>query len=88
MFIIHAIRNGKNQVLLSEKEFSEIVEKLRQIQPVHIIETEAELIETQEDHLGYLEAMEELERGEALDFDELKLSWLSGESADVSLQGR
>ena len=83
MFIIHAIRNGKNQVLLSEKEFSEIVEKLRQIQPIKVIEIESEFIETQEDHQAYIEAMKELKQGETVDFDELKLSWLSGESANV-----
>jgi hypothetical protein len=83
MFVIHAVRNGNDQILLSEKEFSEILQKLRQLQPVKVIETQAEVIETQEDRQAYLKAMEELAQGETLDFDNLKLSWLAGESANV-----
>ncbi|QTA88182.1 hypothetical protein [Desulfonema magnum] len=78
MFTIHAIRTG-NRVVLSEKEFSEILERLRQIQPTRVIETGAEVIETEEDRQAYLEGVKELENGEAVDFDELKSCWLSSE---------
>jgi len=66
MFIIHAIRNGKNQVL-----------------PIKIIEIETEIIETAEDSQAYIEAIEDLEQGNTLDFNDLKSSWCLGKSADV-----
>ncbi|MGE0087149.1 MAG: hypothetical protein AB7S75_22320 [Desulfococcaceae bacterium] len=48
-----------------------------------IISDETELIETEEDRHAYAVALQELETGNALDFDSLKSAWLQGQSANV-----
>ncbi len=80
MLTIHAIRT-ENQVVLSEKEFFELVQNARQLQPVEIVETE--VVESEEDFQAYVEGMKELEQNETLDFDDLKSSWLNGKPANV-----
>lgn len=79
---IHAIRTGEN-MMLSEREFSELLRKVRQIEPVKVIETEAEVMETEEDRRAYLEGMKELEQNRTIGFNEVRQSWLLGKSADV-----
>ena len=85
MLTIHALRKGR-QVILSEEEFSLLIESVLEIQSVEVIERTPGEIETEEDRLAYLEAMQELEQGDVTDFDEVKSSWLRGESADVHVK--
>jgi hypothetical protein len=82
MLTIHAVRTG-NQIILSEKDFLKLIQNARRIEPVKIIETETEIIETAEDRQAYIEAIEDLEQGNTLDFNDLKSSWCLGKSADV-----
>ncbi|GEM_PF-3324926 len=82
MFTIHTVRTGSH-LLLSEKEFSHLLQKARQIEPIEVVETQAGVIETEEDRQAYLEGMKDLEQDKIIDFNELKSSWLLGKSADV-----
>jgi len=84
MLTIHPVRTG-DYVILSEQEFSLLVQTLLKTQPVEVIEKYADDIETEEERLMYAEAIEELEQGKTIDFDMVKDFWLRGESADAHL---
>lgn len=75
MLTIHTVRIG-NRLVLSEKEFSDLLQKARQTEPVEVVQTEAEVIETEADRQAYIEGMKELRQNKTIDFNDLKSSWL------------
>ena len=84
MLTIHTIRAGKH-VILPQKEFSLLIQNLLKTQEIEVIEKFADDIETEEDRIAYMEALEELEHHDTIDFNELKPAWLQGKSAGVQL---
>ena len=84
MMTIHALRS-EHYVTLPEQEFSLLIRTLLQTHAVEVVETAVDDLETEEDRLAYLEALQELKQGATIDFDAVKDAWLQGEPADVHL---
>ena len=82
MLTIHAVRTG-DQVLISQDEFTLLIQKVLEIQPVNVIEEVADDEMTDDDLRAYYEAKAEFERGESIDFETVKGAWGRGEVAHV-----
>ncbi len=77
MLTIHAIQT-KNQVVLPEKEFFELVHTAHKLRPVEILETVAEVIEFEDDIQAYIKGMKQ---NSTVD---LKSSWRTDSLAERS----
>ena len=84
MMTIHTLRS-EHYVTLPEQEFSLLIQTLLQTHAVEVVETTVDDLETEDDRLAYLEALQELEQGATIDFDTVKEAWLQGEPAHVHL---
>ncbi len=82
MLTIHAVRTG-HQVLLSQDEFTLLIQKVLEIQPVNVVEEISDDEMTEDDLRAYYEAKAEFERGESIDFKAVKGAWGRGEVAHV-----
>jgi hypothetical protein len=81
MITLHITETEKT-VTVPKKEFFKLVERYKKIEPVQIIEEESDDL-TEEEIKIRAEAMEELARGETINFQRMKDKWLKGESAGV-----
>ena len=72
MLTIHAVRTG-DQVLLSQDEFTLLIQKVLEIQPVNVVEDVADDEMTEDDLRAYYEAKAEFEtrRGKNFVFEPL-----------------
>jgi len=82
MLTLHAKKIKKN-VVIPDSEFSKLIENYRKFEPIEVIEDDAPDYLTEEELREHDEAMEELERGETINFNDVKDRWLEGKSANV-----
>lgn len=82
MMTLHIVRN-KNTVTVPQKEFFKMIDHYRSIGSIDVIENNVLDYLTEEESKIRAEAMEELIRGETINFRDVKDKWLKGELACV-----
>ncbi len=70
-------------VTIPKEEFLKLIANYQKYEPIEIIEDNDPDYLTGEEIKIRTEAMEELERGETINFRDVKDKWLKGESANV-----
>jgi translation initiation factor 2 beta subunit (eIF-2beta)/eIF-5 len=76
MLTLHISNDDKN-VLLPKAEFDKLIELFKKTEQVKIVQTELT------DLINRLIALQELKRGETVNFDNVKEYWLRGDSTNV-----
>ena len=71
MFTLHAKKINRN-VAIPDNEFSKLIENYRRFEPIEVIEDDDPDSLTEENLKARQEAMEELEKGEAISFEDWK----------------
>jgi len=82
VFALHAKMIRKN-VVIPDSEFSKLIENYPRFEPIEVIEDDDPDYLTEEELREHDEAMNELERGETINFNDVKDKWLKGEPANV-----
>lgn len=82
MIVLHT-RTIDNKVIIQKEEFHKLIENYRRFEPIEVIEDDDPDYLTEEELIIRREALEELERGEAINFNDVKDKWLKGEPANV-----
>lgn len=71
MIVLH-IRTMDNKVIIPKEEFQKFIGNYRKFEPIEVIEEYEPDFLTEENFKARQEAMEELEKGEAISFDNWK----------------
>jgi hypothetical protein len=82
MIVLHTITTEKD-VIVPKDEFKKLVENYRKFESIEVKEEYDPDYLSEEEFLIRQEALEELERGETINFDDVKDNWLKGEPANV-----
>lgn len=82
MFTLHA-KKIKRNVVIPDNEFSKLIENYRRFEPIEVIENDNPDYLTEEELRAHDEAMKELERGETINFNDVKDRWLKGKPSNV-----
>ena len=81
MIVIHTITT-ENDVIIHKNEFKKLVESYRKFEPIEVHEEYDPDYLTEENLKAHQEAMKELERGEAISFEDWKKELLKIEDED------
>jgi len=71
MIVLHT-RTIDNKIIIPEEEFQKFIENCRKFEPIEVIEDDNPVFLTEENLKARQEAMEELEEGEAISFENRK----------------
>ena len=82
MIVLHT-KTIDNKVIIPKKEFQKFIENYRRFEQIEVIEDDDPDYLTEEELREHDEAMKELERGETINFNDLKNRWLEGKPANV-----
>ena len=82
MIVLNTITTEKN-VIIPKDEFKKLIENYRNFETIEINEEYDPDYLTEDEFLIRQEALDELERGETINFDDVKDKWLKGEPANV-----
>ena len=71
-----------NQIIMPREEFDLILDRLKDNHEIKVVWNDPDYL-TEEELKIREEAIRELERGETINFDDVKDKWLQGETGDV-----
>jgi hypothetical protein len=82
MFTLHTKKIKKN-VVIPDNEFLRLIENYRRFEPIEVVEDDDPDFLTEGELREHDEAMKELERGETINFNDVKDRWLEGKPSNV-----
>jgi hypothetical protein len=82
MFTLHT-KKIKRNVVIPDIEFLKLIENYRRFEPIEVVEDDDPDFLTEDELREHDEAMKELERGETINFNDVKDRWLKGKPSDV-----